>query len=116
MLVVWCSRSTRKRACKPWNGASRIGRPLGAGGEYAHISVRAERGHLNIRVGDGDPVAHFAPLGVDHYGLGFHSHTGRWEPMRFVGDLAPLVHDLVTVLGPCLARPDFSDRESGPDH
>ena len=89
---------------------------LHALGEYAHLSVRAERGHLSIRVDNGDPVARFTPLGADHYGLSFHSHTGRWEPMPFVGDLAQLAHDLVTVVGPYLTRPDFSDRTSGSDH
>lgn len=91
----------------------RVLQPLGA---YAHLSVRAERGHLNIRVDDGDPVARLTPLGADHYGLSFHSHTGRWEPLPFVGDLAQLAHALVTALGPYLARPDFSDRTSGSDH
>jgi len=89
---------------------------LHALGDYAHLSVRAERGHLNIRVDDGDPVARFTPVGAHHYGLSFHSHTGRWQPMPFVGDLAQLAHDLVTVLGPYLARSDFSDRKSGSDH
>ena len=96
--------------------ADTLCRVLHALGAYAHLSVRAERGHLNIRVDDGDPVARVSPLGAGHYGLSFHSHTGRWEPMPFVGDLAQLAHDLVTVLGPYLARSDFSDRTSGSDH
>jgi hypothetical protein len=37
------------------------------------------------------------------------------EPMPFVDALVPLAHDLVTTLGPSLARPDLSGgiRESG---
>jgi len=86
--------------------ADTLRRGLHALGDYAHLSVRAERGHLTIRVNDGgDPVARVSPLAMDHYGLSFRSHTGRWEPMPFVGDLAQLAHDLVTVLGPYLARP-----------
>ena len=97
--------------------ADTLCRALHALGDYAHLSVRAERGHLTIRVNDGgDPVARVTPLATDHYGLSFHSHTGRWEPMPFAGHLAPLAHDIVTVLGPHLARPDFSDRTSGSDH
>ena len=46
----------------------RVLQPLGA---HAHLSVRAERGHLTIRVDDGDPVARVTPLGAEHYGLRF---------------------------------------------
>jgi hypothetical protein len=43
------------------------------------VSVRATRGHLNIVVDNGEPVARCTPLGAGQYGLSFHSHTGRWE-------------------------------------
>ena len=85
-------------------------------GDYGHVAVRAERGHLTILVDEGPPVARCTPLGAGQYGLSFHSHTGRWENMPFVGDLVHLAHDLVTALGPYLERPDFSDRKSGSDH
>ncbi len=85
-------------------------------GDYAHVSVRAGRGHLNIFVADGEPVARCTPFGAGQYGLSFHSHTGRWEPMPFVADLTRLAHDLVGVLGPYLQRWDFPDTKSGSVH
>jgi hypothetical protein len=85
-------------------------------GDYTHVSVRAERGHLNIFIDDGAPVARVTPLGGNQFGLSFHSHTGRWEPMPFVGEVIPLAHDLVTTLGPYLARRHFSGRIRGSDH
>lgn len=91
-------------------------RAVHALGDYAHVSVRAERGHLNIFIDDGPPVARFTPLGGNRFGLSFHSHTGRWENMPFVGEVIPLAHDLVTVLGPYLERPEFPGRISGSDH
>lgn len=53
------------------------GYPLQA--DYAHVAVRAERGHLRVFIDDGPPVARATPLGANQYGLSFHSHTGRWE-------------------------------------
>ncbi len=96
--------------------ADALQRALHALGDYAHVAVRAERGHLNIVIDDGAPVARVTPTGANQYGLSFHSHTGRWEKMPFVGDLVPLAHDLVTVLGPYLARPDFSGGIRGSGH
>jgi antitoxin (DNA-binding transcriptional repressor) of toxin-antitoxin stability system len=96
--------------------ADALERALRALGDYAHVVVRAERGHLNIFVDDGAPVARVTPLGAHQYGLSFHRHTGRWETMPFVGDLVPLAHDLVTALGPYLERPDFSGGIRGSGH
>lgn len=96
--------------------ADELRRAIQALGDYAHVSVRAARGHLNILIGDGEPVARFTPLGGGQYGLSFHSHTGRWEQMPFVGDLTRLAHDLVGTLGPYLERWDFPDRKSRSGH
>ena len=96
--------------------ANALQRALHALGDYAHLEVRAARGHLNIFIDDGAPVARVTPIGLNQYGLSFHSHTGRWEKMPFVGDLVPLAHDLVTTLGPYLARPDFSGGIRGSGH
>ena len=74
-------------------------------GDYAHVAVRAERGHLNIFIDDGAPVARVTPLGAHQYGLSFHRHTGRWETMPFVGEVVPLAHDLVTYRNSDIARP-----------
>jgi antitoxin (DNA-binding transcriptional repressor) of toxin-antitoxin stability system len=34
-----------------------------AAGEYAHVVVRVERGHLMVYAGDEEPVARLTPLG-----------------------------------------------------
>jgi hypothetical protein len=96
--------------------ADALQRTLHGLGDYAHIAVRAERGHLNIFIDNGAPVARATPIGVNQYGLSFHSHTGRWEKMPFVGELVSLAHDLVTALGPHLERPDFSGGIRGSGH
>lgn len=91
-------------------------RAIHALGDYGHVSVRAARGHLLICVDADVPVARATPLGAGRFGLSFHSHTGRWEPMPVVADLTHLAHDLVGLLGPYLQRWDFPDRISGTDH
>jgi hypothetical protein len=96
--------------------ADTLQRALRALGDYDHVAVRAERGHLNIFIDDGPPVARATPLGTTQYGLSFHSHTGRWEKMPFVGELVPLAHDLVAALDPYLQRPDFSGGTCGSGH
>ena len=37
------------------------------------------------------------------YGLSFHHHSGRWEPMPFSGDLAHMATVIVETLGAYLA-------------
>lgn len=89
---------------------------LHARGDYAHVSVRAERGHLNIYPGDQEPVARLTPLGGAQYGLTFHSHTGKWERMPFSGDLSHMADTIVGTLGPYLEHWEFSGGISGSDH
>ena len=96
--------------------AAALQRALHALGAYAHVAVRAERGHLNLFIDDDAPVARVTPIGANQYGLSFHSHTGRWEKLPCIGALVPLAHDLVTVLGPYLQRPDFSGGIRGSGH
>src|SRR3989304_909819 len=71
-------------------------------GDYDHIRVRAERGHLNIYPDNHEPVARLTPLGGGDYGLSFRNHSGRWEPMPFAGDISHLARELVTTLAPYL--------------
>jgi hypothetical protein len=86
-------------------------------GDFAHVSVRAERGHLNIFLDDGRfLVARFTPLAAGQYGLSYHNTSGRWEKMPFVGELASLAQHLVEVLGPFLQRLDFPSGINGSDH
>jgi len=96
--------------------ADALAQAIHALGDYAHVSVRAERGHLNIFVDPGEPVARCTPLGAGQFGLSFHSHTGRWEKMPFVADLTHLAPELVGALGPFLQRWDFSDTKTDSDH
>ena len=84
-------------------------------GDFAHIKVRFARGNLEI-CPDENPIARATPLGGGRYGLSFHSHTGRWEPMPFIGPLEELARDIVDALGPYLERRDFSDTNFRSDH
>ena len=95
--------------------ADALRRAIHALGDYGHVSVRAARAHLTIHVDEGVPVARATPLGAGRFGLSFHTHTGRWEPMPVVADLAGLAHDLVDLLGPYLQRWDFPGATSGSD-
>jgi len=96
--------------------AAELATALHALGDYAHVTVHAERGSLSIYPGDGDPVARLTPLGDGQYGLSFHRHTGQWERMPFAGDLAHMADTIVTTLGAYLERWDFSRGMSGSDH
>jgi hypothetical protein len=112
---VAANKHTRRAGPTP-DDADVLRRAIHALGDYGHVSVRAARGHLTISVDDGAPVARATPLGAGRFGLSFHTHTGRWEPMPVVADLRHLAHDLVGLLGPYLQRWDFPDRNSGSDH
>jgi len=110
------ARRPRARLSTPTQqDAEALRRAIHALGDYGHVTVRTARGHLNIFVDEGPPVARFTPLGAGQFGLSFRTHTGRWEPMPFMGDLVQLAHALVAALGPYLQRWDFSDRKSGSD-
>lgn len=85
-------------------------------GDYRHVNVRAQRGHLLIYAGDVEPVARLTPLSAGHYALSFRKHTGRWEPMPFAGELTDIAEVLVGTLGIYLQRWDFQDSKSGSDH
>jgi len=86
-------------------------------GDYAHVSVHVQRGHLVVVSGDDAwPVARLTPLGGDHYALSFRRHDGRWEPMPFSGPLDDLATTLVTTLASYLQRVDFPSAISGSDH
>ena len=83
-------------------------------GDYVHVRVRAQRGHLNIYPADEyEPVARLSTLGGGEYNLSFRKHTGRWEPMPFAGDISHLAQDLVNTLALYLQSWDFTDRKSG---
>ena len=75
-----------------------------AAGEYAHVVVRVERGHLLVYAGDDEPVARLTPLGQAQYGLSFYRHDARWERMPFRGVISEMATTLVDTLGPYLAQ------------
>jgi len=86
-------------------------------GDYAHLTVRLQRGLLYVYADDPeDAVARFHPLGDGTYGLSFHHHSGRWEPMPFSGDLSHITTVLVQVLGAYLARWENAPGTSGSHH
>jgi hypothetical protein len=97
--------------------AARLEQAIRGLGDYSHVTVRAGRAHLNVYTGYEEPVARFTPIGAGRYRLSFHSHTGRWEPMPFMGDVSHIADALVSALSPFLAPdPDFSLTKSGSDH
>lgn len=95
--------------------AQEFARLLRARGDYEHVTVRAQRGHL-ILYADDSPVARLTPLDRDTFGLGFHRHTGRWEPMPFAGPLTEMADTIVQTLAPYLESWRPTDRNSGSDH
>ncbi len=110
------TRQRVQRAGPTMQAADALQRAIHALGDYRHVSVRAGRDHLNIFVDHGEAVARCTLLGAGQYGLSFHNHTGRWEPMPITAELPRLAHDLVGVLGPYLQRWDFRDRKTELDH
>ncbi len=98
----------------PADEAEKIRQMIYALGDYAHVTVRAERSYLNVYnvynvyQDDENPLARLTPLGGDQYGLSFRNSTGRWEAMSFTGDL----DRLITALGPYLEGRKFPDRNS----
>jgi len=110
--------TTRKGARKnALNGdAERLRDAIHSRGDYGHVTVRAERGHLNVFADDEHPVARLTPLGAGGYGLAFYKHTGRWEPMPFTGGITQVADALVSALGIYLERWSFSSGNSGSGH
>ena len=47
-----------------------------------------------------DTIARLTELGRNSYSSAFRSHTGRWEPLPGIGDLATVADLVVTLLNP----------------
>jgi hypothetical protein len=77
---------------------------LRANAELSTVDVRAQRGHLYVYPDTTEDwaVARLTPLGAAGYGLSFHHHTGRWEPMPYSGSLGELAQVIVEQLSPFL--------------
>lgn len=86
-------------------------------GDYGHVTVHAKRGLLYVYADDPeDAVARLHPLGAGNYGLSFHHHSGRWEPMPFSGHLHHVAQVLVQTLGPYLVRWTITPETFGSHH
>ncbi len=72
--------------------------------ELSKVDVRAQRGHLYVYPDTNEDwaVARLTPLGAAGYGLSFHHHAGRWEPMPYSGALDELAQVIVEQLSPFL--------------
>jgi len=80
--------------------AADLAQRLRATQELLRVDVRAHRGHLYLYADTQEDwaVARLSPLGAARYGLSFHHHTGRWEPMPYSGTLADLTPVIVNQL------------------
>jgi hypothetical protein len=96
--------------------AERLTRAIRILGNFSHVIVRPGRAHFNIYAGHDDPVARFTPLGAGRYGLSFHTHTGRWERMPFMGNAPEIAKALVTALAPYLEPDELPRKISGSNH
>ena len=47
-----------------------------------------------------DTIARLTELARNSYSAAFRSHTGRWEPLPAIGDLATIADLVVSLLGP----------------
>ena len=108
-------RSRRRSHASPNDqAAEECGAAIKTLGDYAHVTVRAQRGLLYVYADDPeDPVARLHPLSDATYQLSFHHHSGRWEPMPFSGDLAHMATVIVQTLGAHLVRWENPPLNSG---
>lgn len=81
-----------------------LARQLRERAELSTVDVRAQRGLLYVypHMQEDWAVARLTPLGANAYGLSFHHHTGRWEPMPYSGTLDDLAAVIVEQLSPFL--------------
>lgn len=88
--------------------AVELQRIVRARGDYAHVSVRARAGHLNVEVTNEQNeawiVARATPIGDGSYGLSFRKHTGQYEPMPVSGTLDDVADGLTGFLAAYLDR------------
>jgi len=107
------TRKTPPKSLATESEATRLAQLIHELGDYAHVSVRAERGHLCVYVGDDeDAVARLTPAAGGQYGLSFHNHTGRWEPMPVSGEMAHVARDMINHLGIYFDKVNFSNGNS----
>ena len=81
--------------------AKQVERLIRERGDYDHVFVRPYGSHLIVESRDEQgalPIARLTYLGGDQFEFAFHRHTGRWEPMPFMGSLQAVTDDLIDTL------------------
>ena len=82
--------------------AQRLQDLIRAKGQYGHVEVRSRAQNLVVEVVSDygrDPVVKATPINPQEYGLSFHSHTGRWEPLPITGNLDEIACSITEELG-----------------
>ena len=83
--------------------AAELQRQLASLTGHALAHVKPYGKHLLIqmhREDQVDTIARLTELGRNSYSAAFRSHTGRWEPLPGIGDLATVADLVVTLLNP----------------
>ena len=83
--------------------AAELQRQLASLTGHALAHVKPYGKHLLIqmhREDHVDTIARLTELGRNSYSSAFRSHTGRWEPLPAMGDLATVADLVVSLLGP----------------
>jgi len=83
--------------------AARLQRQLATLTGHELVQVKPYGKHLLIQMHRNDAVdtiARLTELGRNSYSSAFRSHTGRWEPLPGIGDLATTADLVVSLLGP----------------
>ena len=65
-----------------------------------HLLIQIHSGRTEGDDKNVDTIARLTELGRNSYSSAFRSHTGRWEPLPGIGDLAATAELVVTLLGP----------------
>ena len=81
--------------------AAELQRQLASLTGHALAHVKPYGKHLLIqmhREDQVDTIARLTELGRNSYSAAFRSHTGRWEPLPGIGDLATVADLVVTLL------------------
>ena len=79
-------------------------------GDFAHLHVRRQAGHVVIEQpgppeapDDRHPVLRLTPIGGFRFGLSLRRHTNRWEKIPISGAVADVLADAVGMFAPWLA-------------
>ena len=65
-----------------------------------HLLIQMHREGGDDPDDSADTIARLTELARNSYSAAFRSHTGRWEPLPAMGDLATVADLVVSLLGP----------------